>query len=103
MSRARYSVAHKIEAVRRVTEDGHSVSDIAREMGVGRGSLFFWVRRHRQFAAAARERALRPEFRPAPPDPAPERSDSARGDGGAQSATRAPGSLVASLRRANIG
>ena len=49
MSRPRYSAAHKLEAVSRVTEDGHSVSHVAREMGVSQGSLFFWVRRHRQF------------------------------------------------------
>ncbi len=54
MSRARYSAAHKIQAVRRVTEDGCSVCDVAREMGVSEGSLFFWVRRHRQFMASAR-------------------------------------------------
>ena len=48
MSRPRYSAAHKIKAVRRVTEDGCSVCDVAREMGVSEGSLFFWVRRHRQ-------------------------------------------------------
>ena len=47
--RPRYSAAQKVEAVSRVTEDGHSVSHVAREMGVSQGSLFFWVRRHRQF------------------------------------------------------
>ena len=49
MSKPRYSAVHKLEAVRRVTEDGFSVPHVAREMGVSEGSLFFWVRRHRQF------------------------------------------------------
>lgn len=52
MSRHRYSAACKYEAVRRVAEDGRSVEDVAREMGVGKGSLFFWLRRYRQVAPA---------------------------------------------------
>lgn len=48
MSRPRYSAARKYEAVRRVVEDGRSVHDVASEMGVGEGSLFFWLRRYRQ-------------------------------------------------------
>lgn len=49
MRKARYPAALKLEAVSRVTEDGYSVSHVAREMGLSEGSLFFWVRRHRQF------------------------------------------------------
>lgn len=48
MSVYRYSAACKYEAVRRVMEDGRSVQDVAREMGIGEGSLFFWLRRYRQ-------------------------------------------------------
>lgn len=48
----RYSVACKYEAVRRIAEDGRSVDDVAREMGVGKGSLRFWLRRYRQVAPA---------------------------------------------------
>lgn len=54
MSRYRYDAGQKLEAVRRVVEDGRSVVDVAGEMGVSEGSVFFWVRRYRQFAAAAR-------------------------------------------------
>ncbi|MDQ2701693.1 MAG: transposase [Pseudomonadota bacterium] len=50
MSAPRHSAARKIAAVRRVAEDGCSVCDVAREMGVSKGSLFFWMRRYRQFA-----------------------------------------------------
>lgn len=54
MSRPRYSAARKYEAVRRVVEDGRSVHDVASEMGVGEGSLFFWLRRYRQLRPPGR-------------------------------------------------
>ena len=57
MSQPRYSASRKVDAVRRVVEDGRSVGDVARELGVSQGSLFFWVRRYRQFARAVRESA----------------------------------------------
>lgn len=57
MSQPRYSAARKVDAVRRVVEDGRSVGDVAREFGVSQGSLFFWVRRYRQFARSVRESA----------------------------------------------
>lgn len=78
MSRPRYSAAQKLAAVRRVAEDGCSVPHVAREMGVGEGSLFFWMRRHRQF--------LRPSLAPSRLEASPE-----------------VGSLVAYLRRARRG
>ena len=51
MSRYRYSPAQKLEAVQRVVRDGRSVAEVAREMSVGEGSVFFWVRRYREMAA----------------------------------------------------
>lgn len=77
MSRCRYPAAHKVEAVRRVVENGHSVSSVARDLRVSEGSLFFWVRRYREFARRAR---------------VPLVADSGPGS--------PPGSLVAYLRRA---
>lgn len=57
MSRCfRYSTARKVEAVRRVVEDGQRVGDVAMELGISEGSLFFWVRRYRQFAQREAER-----------------------------------------------
>jgi transposase-like protein len=76
MSRCRYPAARKVEAVRRVVENGHSVSSVARDLCVSEGSLFFWVRRYRQFARQSRV--------PLEVDPEPGFS---------------PGSLVAYLRR----
>ena len=77
MSTRRYSAARKYEAVRRVVEDGHSVHDVASEMGMGKDSLFFWVRRYRQLRPPGRQARV-------------ETSQSA-------------GSLVAYLRRARAG
>lgn len=77
MSRCRYPAARKVEAVRRVVENGHSVSSVARDLCVSEGSLFFWVRRYREFARQSRV--------PLEADPEPGFS---------------PGSLVAYLRRA---
>ena len=64
MSSRRYSAARKIAAVRRVAEDGCSVSDVAREMGVSQGSLFFWVRRYRQFATTPMHAHVEPATEP---------------------------------------
>ncbi len=41
-SRRRYSREFKIEAVRMVTQLGHPVSEVARDLGVGRGMLTKW-------------------------------------------------------------
>lgn len=60
MSRPRYSAAYKLEAVRRVTQNGRSVCDVAREMGVGEGSLFFWVRRYREIAPPTMHAQIEP-------------------------------------------
>ena len=41
-SRRRYSREFKIEAVRMVTQLGHPVSEVVRDLGVGRGMLTKW-------------------------------------------------------------
>ena len=94
MSRCRYSAARKLEAVRRVVEDGRSVCDVARETGVSEGSLFFWVRRYRQFVQRARAHLSRAPLAgthlqsPTHMDAEP---------------AREAGTLVAYLRRASAG
>ena len=42
MGRRRFSREFKLEAVRLVTAEGHSVSQVARDLGVGRGMLTQW-------------------------------------------------------------
>ena len=87
MSRYRYSPAQKLEAVQRVVRNGRSVADVAREMRVGEGSVFFWVRRYREMAAKQGGSHARIEA-------TPPRSGLARGEGATDC-----GSLVAWLRR----
>lgn len=89
MSHFRYSAAHKIDAVRRVVEDGRRVCDVARELGVSEGSLFFWVRRYREFLRDARVRG--PSSRNPPGGPR------------AAAPSLEPATLVAYLRRAGAG
>ena len=98
MSHYRYQAACKVEAVRRVVEDGRSVCDVAREFGVSEGSLFFWVRRYREFARSVRESASLLRGQAAPACMPREREllqVAARSTEGA-------GSLVACLRRSRL-
>ena len=44
MSQQRYSPEFKDEAVRQVTERGHSVRDVAARLGVSNHSLYKWVK-----------------------------------------------------------
>lgn len=43
MSSQRYSEEFKREAVKQVTERGHSVSDVSERLGVSSNSLYAWV------------------------------------------------------------
>ena len=44
MSQQRYSLEFKDEAVRQVTERGHSVQEVAARLGVSSHSLYKWVK-----------------------------------------------------------
>ena len=48
MQPKRYTKDVKAKAVGLVLEQRHSVADVARELGVGKDTLYFWVRRARQ-------------------------------------------------------
>jgi transposase len=45
MSGKRYTDEFKIEAVRQVSERGHSVPDVAGRLGITAHSLYTWIRR----------------------------------------------------------
>ena len=45
MSGKRYTDEFKIEAVRQVTDRGHSVPDVAARLGVTTHSLYTWIRK----------------------------------------------------------
>lgn len=47
MSGIRYTQEFKQEAVRQVTERGHSVAEVAARLGINKHSLYDWVKRFR--------------------------------------------------------
>lgn len=53
MSNKRYPDEFKIDAVKQVTERGHSVADVAGRLGVSQHSLYKWVK---QFGVPAAQR-----------------------------------------------
>ena len=62
MSRKRYTEEFKVEAVRQVTERGHSVPEVAKRLGVTTKSLYEWKRRYAQSPEqAAAKRAEKEE------------------------------------------
>lgn len=46
MSGKRYTEEFKIEAVRQVTDRGHSVAEVAKRLGVTTKSLYDWIKRY---------------------------------------------------------
>jgi transposase len=44
MSKPRYTVEFKAEAVKQVTDRGYSVADVAERLGVSTHSLYAWLR-----------------------------------------------------------
>lgn len=46
MSSKRYPEEFKIEAVKQVTEKGHSVSEVATRLGTTTHSLYAWIKRY---------------------------------------------------------
>lgn len=46
MSDKRYTEEFKVEAVKQITERGHSVYDVGRRLGVSTHSLYAWCRKY---------------------------------------------------------
>ena len=46
MSAKRYPEEFKIEAVKMVTEKGHSIADVAKRLGTTPDSLYAWIKRY---------------------------------------------------------
>jgi transposase len=46
MSKIRYTPEFKLEAVKQVTERGHSATEVASRLGVSTHSLYSWLRAH---------------------------------------------------------
>jgi len=47
MSGQRYPEEFKIEAVKQVTDRGHSVADVAERLGVTSHSIYNWIKKYR--------------------------------------------------------
>lgn len=46
MSDKRYTEEFKVEAVKQITERGHSVSDVSKRLGVSGYSLYVWLKKY---------------------------------------------------------
>ena len=57
MSNKRYPEEFKIEAVRQVTERGHSVADVAGRLGTTTHSLYAWIKKYGPDAEAYQAQA----------------------------------------------
>jgi transposase len=64
MSGARYPEEFKIEAVKQVTENGYSVSEVAKRLGVTTKSLYDWKARYgKSTEQISQDAALKAELR----------------------------------------
>ena len=61
MSARRYTAEFKAEAVKQVTERGHSVKDVAKRLGVSPYSLYEWVGGVRKVQRHTSDESLRVE------------------------------------------
>ena len=46
MGKAGFTEDFKIDAIKQITERGHSVADVSRRLGVSTHSLYGWIKRH---------------------------------------------------------
>lgn len=48
MSNSKYSAEFRAEALKQITERGHSVQDVAKRLGVSDKSLYLWLKQQRE-------------------------------------------------------
>ena len=46
MGNARFTEDFKIDAIKQITERGHSVADVSKRLGVSTHSLYGWIKRY---------------------------------------------------------
>jgi transposase-like protein len=61
MTQQRYPEEFKIEAVRQVTQRGHSVAEVAGRLGVSRFSLYKWIQAQGMLAGQRQEQVSQAE------------------------------------------
>ena len=47
MGQARFTEDFKSDAVKQITERGHSIADVSQRLGVSTHSLYAWIKRHK--------------------------------------------------------
>ena len=48
MSNSKYTAEFRAEALKQITERGHSVQDVAKRLGVSDKSLYLWLKQQRE-------------------------------------------------------
>jgi len=46
MGKTNFTEEFKLDAIRQITERGHSVADVSQRLGVSTHSLYVWIKRH---------------------------------------------------------
>ncbi len=52
MSNSRYTAEFKAEAIKQITERGHSVAEVSKRLGISDKSLYVWLKQSQQLAKA---------------------------------------------------
>ena len=53
MGQSRFTEDFKTDAIKQITERGHSISDVSQRLGVSTHSLYAWIKRHAALPSAA--------------------------------------------------
>ena len=53
MGQSRFTEDFKTDAIKQITERGHSISDVSQRLGVSTHSLYAWIKRHAVLPSAA--------------------------------------------------
>ena len=53
MGQARFREDSKADAIKQITERGHSLADVSQRLGVSTHSLYAWIKRHAASPSAA--------------------------------------------------
>ena len=60
MGKALFTEEFKLDAIKQITERGHSVADVSKRLGVSTHSLYAWMKRYSASPGAAARTINRP-------------------------------------------